>query len=167
MEDCYSDSYTLFSIHVCIHTLLSSSQLQGLEDSNILLEHNDVWSCQTPNHNRPETGSVDGFPRPFSKSLLRNVLVEYAVLVSQLLVKDSPPQLHGWSTRTTETRSLWCILWTCKVGRRIVPTGRTLLLIDLGALIQSTEYVIITGHKHFEAPFFGSPCKSSRHVRSC
>ena len=90
MEDCYSDSYTLSCIHVCIHTLLSSSQLQGLEDSNILLEHNDVWSCQTPNHNRPETGSVNGFPRPFSKSLLRNVLVEYAVLVSQLLVEDSP-----------------------------------------------------------------------------
>ena len=58
-------------IHVCIHTLLSSSQLQGLEDSNILLEHNDVWSCQTLNHNRPETGGVDGFPQPFSKSLLR------------------------------------------------------------------------------------------------
>ena len=99
-------------IHVCIHTLLSSSQLlQGLEDSNILLEHNDVWSYQTPNHNQPETGGVDGFPRPFSKSLLHNVLVEYAVLVSQLLVEDSPPQLRGWSTRTTETRSLWCILW--------------------------------------------------------
>ena len=74
-------------IHVSIHTLLSSSQLQGLEDSNILLEHNDVWSCQTLNHNRPETGGVDGFPQPFSESLLRNVLVEYAVLVSQLLVK--------------------------------------------------------------------------------
>ena len=78
-------------IHVCIHTLLSSSQLQGLEDSNILLEHNDVWSCQTPNHNRPETGGVDGFHQPFSKSLARNVLVEYAVLVSQLLVEVSPP----------------------------------------------------------------------------
>ena len=64
--------------------------MQGLEDSNMLLEHNDVWSCQTPNHNRPETGGVDGFPQPFSKSLLRNVLVEYAVLVSQLLVEDSP-----------------------------------------------------------------------------
>ena len=49
-----------------------------------------MWSCQTPNHNRPETGGVDGFPRPFSKSLLRNVLFEYAVLVSQLLVEDSP-----------------------------------------------------------------------------
>ena len=115
-------------------TLLSSSQLQGLEDSNILLEHNDVWSYQTPNHNRPETGGVDGFPRPFSKSLLYNVLVEYAVLVSQLLVTDSPPQLRGWSTRTTETRSLWCILRTCIVGRRIVPTGRILLLIGLVAL---------------------------------
>ena len=134
MEDCYSDGYMSSCIHVCIHTLLSSSQLQGLEDSNILLEHNDVWSYQTPNHNRPETGGVDGFPRPFSKSLLHNVLVEYAVLVSQLLVKDSPPQLRGWSTRTTETRSLWCILRTCIVGRRIVPTGRILLLIRLVAL---------------------------------
>ena len=134
MEDCYSDSYMSSCIHVCIHTLLSSSQLQGLEDSNILLEHNDVWSYQTPNHNRPETGGVDAFPRPFSKSLLHNVLVEYAVLVSQLLVKDSPPQLRGWSTRTTETRSLLCILRTCIVGRRIVPTGRILLLIGLVAL---------------------------------
>ena len=70
----------------CIHTLLSSSQLQGLEDSIILLEHNDVWSCQTPNHNRPETGGVDGVPQPFSKSLLRNMLVEYEVLVSQLII---------------------------------------------------------------------------------
>ena len=45
---------------------------------------------KTPNHNRPETGGVDGFPQPFSKSLLRNVLVQYAVLVSQSLVEDSP-----------------------------------------------------------------------------
>ena len=72
--------------------------------------------------------------RPFSKSLLRNVLVEYAVLVSQLLVDNSPPQLRGWSTRITETRSLWCILWTCIVGRRIVPTGHILLVIGPGAL---------------------------------
>ena len=82
-------------LHVLLHPRLhphftNSSQLQGLEDSDILLEHNDVWSCQTPNHNRPETGGVDGFPRRFSKSLLRNVLVEYAVLVSQLLLEDSP-----------------------------------------------------------------------------
>ena len=63
------------------YRLYRSSQLQGLEDSDILLEHG--WSCRTPNHNRPETGGVNGFPRPFSKSLLSNVLVEYAVLVSQ------------------------------------------------------------------------------------
>ena len=42
--------------------------------------------------------------------------------------------MRGWSTRTTETRSLWCILWTCIVGRRIVPTGRIILLIGLCAL---------------------------------
>ena len=64
--------------------------LQGLEDSNILLEHDDVWSCQTPNHNRPEKGGADGSPQPFSKSLLRNVLVEYALLVSQSLGEDFP-----------------------------------------------------------------------------
>ena len=57
---------------------------------------------------------MDGFPRPFSKSLLRNVLVEYAVLVRQLLVENSPPPLRDWSTRTTDTRSLLCILWTYK-----------------------------------------------------
>ena len=43
------------------HTLPNSPQLQGLEDSNI--KYNDVWSCQTPNHNRPEEGGSDGFPR--------------------------------------------------------------------------------------------------------
>ena len=101
---------------------------------------------------------MDGFPQPFSKSLLRNVLVEYAVLVSQLLVEDSPPQIRVWSTRTTETRSLWCILWTCIVCRRIVRTGRILLLICLCTItFQSIKYVIITGHKQFEAPFFGYP----------
>ena len=134
MEDCFSYSCMSPCIHVCIHTLLSSSQLQGMEDSDILLEHNDGWSCQTPNHNRLETGGVDGFPRPFSKSLLRNVPVEYAVLVSQLLMEDSPPQLRGWSTRTTETRSLWCILWTSIVDRRIVPSGHILLVIGIGTL---------------------------------
>ena len=77
---------------------------------------------------------MDGFPRPFSKSLLRNVLVEYAVLVSQLLVEDSPPPLRDWSIRITDTRSLLCILWTCIVGRRIVPTGHILLVIGPGAL---------------------------------
>ena len=112
MGDCYSDSCTSSCIHVCSHTLPRSSQLQGLEDSNILVEHNDVWSCQTPNHNRPETGDADSFPQPFSKSLLRNVLGEYAVLVSQSLGEDYPHQLRGLSTRTTETRSLWCLLWT-------------------------------------------------------
>ena len=45
-----------------------------------------MWSYQTPNHNRPETGGVDGFPRPFSKSLLHNVLVEYAVFNSEPVV---------------------------------------------------------------------------------
>ena len=53
--------------------------------TNILLEFNPVWLCQTPNHNRPQKGGSGGFPQPFSKSLLRNVLVEYAVLVIQLL----------------------------------------------------------------------------------
>ena len=105
-------------LHVLLHSRWHRlSQLQGLEDSNILLEHNDVWSCQPPNHNRTETGGVGGFPRPFSKSLLRNVLVEYAVLVSQLLVEYSPPQLLGWSTNTTETRSLWCILYNTNFSR--------------------------------------------------
>ena len=49
--------------------------------------------------------------------------------------------MRGWSTRTTETRSLWCILWTCIVGRRIVPTGRILLLIGLCALTIPKHYV--------------------------
>ena len=89
MEDCYSDSYASSCIHVCGHTLPSSPQLQGLEDSNILLEYNDVWSFHTPNHIRPEKGGADVFPQPFSKSLLRNVLVEYLVLVSQSLLEDS------------------------------------------------------------------------------
>ena len=88
MEDCSSYSYMSPCIHVCIHTLLSSSQLQGLEDSDILLEHG--WSCRTPNHNRPETGGVNGFPRPFSKSLLSNVLVEYAVLSSAYILATAP-----------------------------------------------------------------------------
>ena len=93
---CYSDRYT----SSCIHTLPSLSQLQGLEDSNFLLEHNDVWSCQTPNHKRPETAGMDGIPHPFSKSLLLNVLVEYAVLVSQswgrlaVGVQEPPKLVH-------------------------------------------------------------------------
>ena len=77
---------------------------------------------------------MGGFPWPFSKSLVRNVLVEYAVLVSQLLVEDSPLQLRGWSTKNIETRSLSGILWSCIVGRQIVPTGHILLVIGLGAL---------------------------------
>ena len=86
-EDCYSDTSC---IRVCSHTLSSSSQLQELEDSNSLLEHNDVWSYQTPNRNRPEKEGADGFPQPFSKSLLRNVSIEYVLLVSQSLGEDSP-----------------------------------------------------------------------------
>ena len=70
MEDCYSDTYTSSCIRICIHTLPSASQLQWLEDSNILLEYKDVWSCQTPSHNRPETGGTDGFPQPFSNALI-------------------------------------------------------------------------------------------------
>ena len=102
------------------------------------------------------TGDGDGFPRPFSKSLLRNVLVEYAVLVSQLLVENSPPQLRGWSTRTTESRSLWRILWTCIVGRRIVLTGHILLVIyryrcpnDSKALSRSSSHAINTLKHHY------------------
>ena len=49
--------------------------------------------------------------------------------------------MRGWSTRTTETRSLWCILWTCIVSRRIVPTGRILLLIGICALTIPKHYV--------------------------
>ena len=40
--------------------LPNSPSLQGLEDSNI--KYNDVWSCQTPKHNRPEEGGSGGFP---------------------------------------------------------------------------------------------------------
>ena len=90
------------------HTLPNSPQLQGLEDANI--KYNDVWSCQTPKHNRPEEAGSDGFPQPFSNSLLHNVLVECALLVRQSLGEDYPLQLCGWSTITTESRSLWCIL---------------------------------------------------------
>ena len=36
----------------------------------------------TPNHNRPEKKGADGFPQPLSKSLLLNVLIEYALLVN-------------------------------------------------------------------------------------
>ncbi len=116
------------------HTLPNSPQLQGLEDSNI--KYNDVWSCQTPTHNRPEEEGSDGFLHPFSKSLQRNVLVEYALLVSQSLGETSsdPLQLRGWSTRTTISHSRWCIFWTCIVGRRIGQTGRFLLAIGIGAL---------------------------------
>ena len=53
----------------------------------------------------------------------------YALLVTQSLWEDSPRQLRGWSTRTTESRSLWCIVWTCIVGRPIVQTVRFLLAI--------------------------------------
>ena len=78
---------------------------------------------------------MDGFPRPFSKSLLRNVLVEYAVLVSQLLVEDSPPQLRGWSTITTESFTfVYTLDLSCIIGRRSVPTGHILLVIGIGAL---------------------------------
>ena len=37
-----------------------------------------------PYHNRLESGGADSFPQPFSKSLIHNVLGEYAVLVSQV-----------------------------------------------------------------------------------
>ena len=114
------------------HTLPNSPQLQGLEDSNI--KYNGVWSCQTPKHNRPEEEGSDGFPQPFSKSLLHNVLVECALLVSQSLGGDSPLQLCVWSTITTESCSLSCILRACIVGRRIGQTGQFLLAIGLGAL---------------------------------
>ena len=67
------------------------------------------------------------FPTLSPNSVLRNVLVEYAMLVSQSSGEGSSPQLHGWSTRTTESHSFWCILWTCIVGRRIVQTCRILL----------------------------------------
>ena len=66
--------------HTYVHGKLLFRQLHVLLYP---LEYNDVWSCQTPNHERPEKGGVDIFPQPFSKSLLRNVLVKYAVLVSQ------------------------------------------------------------------------------------
>ena len=126
------------------HTLPNSPQLHGLEDSNIT--YNDVWSCQTPKHNRPEEGGSDGFPQPFSKSLLHNVLVECALLVSQSLGEDSLLQLCGWSTITTESRSLWCILWTCIVDRRIGQTGRFLIAIGLGA-IKTPKHLVCHHHR--------------------
>ena len=156
MEDCYTDT---FCIRVCSHTLPSSSQLQGLEDSNILLEDKDVWSCQTPNPNLSEKEGADGFSQPFTKSLLRNVLVDDALLllVSQSLGEDSP---------------LICVVGVKEppkvvhlVGRRIVQTGCNLYpSCDRSRWSKySIKCVIITGHKHF----IGSPCKPSRHVRSC
>ena len=113
MEYCYSDSYMSSCIHVCIHTLPSSSPLQGLEDSNILLECNDVWSCQTPNRNRLETGGADGFSQSFSKSLLRNVLVEYALLVSQSLGEDSSAAFLEY----TNHRQSFTLVYTLDVYR--------------------------------------------------
>ena len=75
------------------------------------------------------------YSQPFSKSLLHKVLVEYALLVSQSLGGGGLcPQLRCWSTRTNESRSFWCILWTCIVGRRIVQTDCILLAIGLGGL---------------------------------
>ena len=58
-----------------------NSNYRGL-DQEKRLEYTDVQLGQTPSHNRPETGCAEGFPHPFLKSLLRNVLVGNAVLVS-------------------------------------------------------------------------------------
>ena len=56
------------------------------------------------------------FPNLSPNSELRNALVEYAMLVSQSSGEGSSPQMHGGSTRTTESNSFWCIRWTCIVG---------------------------------------------------
>ena len=92
------------------------------------------WRIQTSYWNIVMSGRV--FPQHFSKSLLRNniMLVEYALLMIQSLGEDSPLQLRCWSTRTNESLSLWCILWTCVFGRRIVQTGRILLAIGLDGI---------------------------------
>ena len=74
------------------------------------------------------------FPNLSPNSVLRNVLVEHAMLVTQSSGEDSCPQLYGGSTRTNESHLFWCILWTCIVGRRIVQTGRILLAIGLRAV---------------------------------
>ena len=135
MEDCYSDSYMSSCIHVGI--VYRSCRGWRIQTS--------YWS--TMMYGRVKLSTTIGRRRgawvafPGLSLNLRNVLVEYAVLVNHLLVEDSAPQLLGWSTNTTETRSLWCILWTCIGGRRIVPTGPIRFVIGLGALTIPTLQV--------------------------
>ena len=75
--------------------------------------------CLVVSNSQPQSNGDGGrgWLSPAILQIIANVLVEYAVLVNHLLVEDSPPQLLGWSTNTTETRSLWCILYNTNFSR--------------------------------------------------
>ena len=132
-------------IRVCIHTLASASQLQGLEDSNILLEYEDVWSFQAPSHNRPETGGLDSFPQPFSNSLICIVCEP----VIERILSPSGARLECKNHRKSFTLvySLDVYSWQTNRSNCSIPScDRSRLSKDS----KSIKYVIITGQNTFK-----------------
>ena len=78
--------------------------------------------CGRVNHNRPEKEGVDGFPQPFSKSLLRNVLIEYALLLGKTLPSVALVEYKNHRKSFTLVYTLDVYIWQMNRSNWLYPS---------------------------------------------